>query len=206
MPEGCWRVLPEQPFANEENRLQALMATLRGVVVDVGAGPIRYLQELRTAMNAGQLQYVAVEPDVEALARTAAALPGAQLVRGVGEALPLTTGCADAVLLLRSVNHLQDLRRGLREAVRVLRPGGTLVLVDNVLFGLLRTPAQLARAHALPLSATPYEHYRNDDAPQVAAALREVGGVRIDIVEPVGPGRSNQWLVTATRVAGDPRY
>jgi hypothetical protein len=40
---------------------------LRGTVVDVGAGPIRYVQELQAAMQAGTLRYIAVEPDLAAL-------------------------------------------------------------------------------------------------------------------------------------------
>ena len=200
LPDGRWRVGQQQPFANEEAQLLAWLTELQGEVVDVGAGPIRYLQALRTAIQAGRLRYTAVEPDPAALERTAEALPEATLVRGVGEALPLADACADSVLLLRSVNHLRDLRQGLREALRVLRPGGTLVLVDNVAFGLLRTPAQLERAHAISVSDTPFEHYRNDDATDVAHVLAELGGVRLEDCHAVRPGGSNQWLLRARRL------
>lgn len=195
-----WHVAPQQPFAQEEDLLRGHLRDVEGLVVDIGAGPIRYLEDLRQVMRDGHLRYLAVEPDPDHLARAHAELPEAHMVQGTGEHLPLQDACADAVLFLRSVNHLHDLARGLREAARILKPGGTLLLVDNVTFGLLRTPQQLARAHAIPLEQTPFEHFRNVDAPDVVQLLHQELGdsVRIDACHAVHPGRSNQWLVRAT--------
>ena len=203
LPDGTWRVAVDQPFATEEALLLGHLRDLHGLVVDVGAGPIRYLEELREAMRSGRLRYLAVEPDPGHLAQARAALPEGRMVQGTGEHLPLPDGCADAVLFLRSVNHLHDLGRGLREAARVLKPGGRLLLVDNVAFGLLRTPERLQRAHAIPLAVTPFEHYRNLDAGQVVDLIqREIGAqVRVEASHPVRVGGSNQWLVLAIRTA-----
>lgn len=199
-PQG-WVPATSPPFAAEEDRLLGRLRQLRGTVVDVGAGPIRYVQELRAAMQAGTLRYVAVEPDLAALRATREVLPDALLLQGSGEVLPLASGCADAVLLLRSVNHIPDLRLALHEAHRLLQPGGTLILVDNVGFALVRTPSQLAAAHAISTEETPFEHFRNDNAAAVAVLLASTPtcGWVVEVVEEVGPGTSNQWCILARR-------
>ncbi len=196
-----WRVADQQPFAAEEALLLAQLRELSGVVVDIGAGPIRYVQELARAQASNVLRYVAVEPDLSALERAAAALPEALCLQGTGEHLPLRDGCADAVMMLRSFNHLRDVPQALREVARVLKPGGVFLACDNVAFGLCRTPEQLARAHAIPVSETPFEHYRNADAPDAARALCAAvpDGFHVDTVQAVGPGTSNQWFLRATR-------
>lgn len=201
VPGAPWQVHAIQPFAVEEERLVGLMERLLlergGCVVDVGAGPLRYTSALRPALVQGRLQYVAVEPDLHHLAHSRAALPEGHFVRGVGEALPLADGCADVVMWLRSWNHLRDPVAAVREAARVLRPGGWLLAVDNVAFGLVRTAAQLQRAHAIAVTETPFEHYRNDDAAACVATLQAVLGasLRCEAIDDVGAGTSNQWLV-----------
>ncbi|MBI5611376.1 MAG: methyltransferase domain-containing protein [Deltaproteobacteria bacterium] len=194
---GCWRPAPGQPFDREEAVLRQTLAGLRGLVVDVGAGPVRYVGELRAAMQSGQLRYLAVEPDPDHLARSRTALPEGQFVRGVGEALPLASGSADAVLWLRSWNHLRNPQRAVAEALRVAKPGATLLAVDNVVFGLARRPEQLQRAHAISVGQTPFEHFRNDCATDALRTVREVAGDRVEVVQiqEVGLDSSNQWLL-----------
>ena len=201
-----WRVCSLSPFANEEEGLLQLLAGLRGTVVDVGAGPVRYVEALTRAIAEGQLCYVAVEPDQAHLQRSSSALSAGLFVRGVGEQLPLADASADAVLMLRSWNHLQDPALAVAEAERVLRPGGKLVVVDNVMFGLVRDAEQLARAHAIPLQSTPFEHYRNHDALEAWALVagRIGSALRLEAVHPVQAGTSNQWLLVAVKALAEP--
>jgi len=198
---GVWQRAQEQPFAAEEAELRAVLATLSGTVIDVGSGPIHYLRELHKAMQEGILRYIAVEPDRDALLAARRALPQGTHIQGTGEHLPLRSATVDAVMMLRSFNHLRDPAAALREASRVLRPHGLLVLVDNVLFGLVRSAAQRRRAHAIPVSQTPFEHYRNAAAREAVAMLREAtdGQFIVERTTDVEPGRSNQWLVVARR-------
>lgn len=197
---GLWRRADRQPFGAEEDELLGVLRGLAGTVVDVGAGPVRYLEELRAAMAQGRVRYVAVEPDASALRRSGSALPHALLCQGTGEALPVGSGRADAVLLLRSYNHLRDVPRAMIEAARILRPGGVLVMCDNVAFGLCRTPEQITRARALSSDQTPFEHHRNANAHEaVAALLAAEDCFEVTRCDPVARGSSNQWLVVARR-------
>lgn len=196
--QGTWRIVPGDAFAAAERALQAHLDRLTGLVIDVGAGPVRYVGRLTEAMASGRLIYLAVEPDAHHVAQASAAMPAGQFVRGVGEALPVPDGVADAVLMLRSWNHLRDPDAAVAEALRVLRPGGVLIAVDNVLFGLCRTTEQLRRAHAIAVSETPFEHLRNDNG-DAAAERIAAGGFAIEVLEPVTTGTANQWLVRARK-------
>ncbi len=198
-----WQPAETTPFAAEEAELMTIIAALRGTVVDVGAGPVRYLRQLNEAITTGQVRYMAVEPDPGHLAQTAAEMPAALLTQGVGEALPVADDGADAVLMLRSYNHLCDVERALAEAARVLRPGGTLLLVDNVAFALARSRAQIARARQQPVSETPFEHYRNSNGDEAAAFVVANGHFTVEQLKSVRAGTSNQWMLVARRnVAG----
>jgi SAM-dependent methyltransferase len=117
----------------------------------------------------------------------------------------------DHALVLRSWNHLRDPARAAAAIVRALRPGGTLLVVDNVAFGLLRRQPPL-QAETLPFApavglevgvgagapnhqpGTQFEHYRNDDA---ARAHMVLSRLPLELVEErdVASGASNQWLL-----------
>lgn len=195
--DGVWRPRTGQPFAAEEQQLLGLLGQLRGTVVDIGAGPVRYVRALQPRMDAGEIDYVAVEPDPAALLASAAQLPAGRFVRGVAEALPLGSACADAVLLLRSFNHLRDVAAALGEVARIAKPGCRVIIVDNVLFGLARSGDQLRRAHAVTTAQTPFEHYRNSSGSQAWRAVQRAFGGRAQLLQlaEVGPETSNQWLL-----------
>ena len=200
---GSWSPRGQTPFAAEESALLARLGQLRGTIVDVGAGPLRYVQTLNAAIAAGQLHYVAVEPDPAMVARASQAVRGGLFVRGVAEALPLADASADALLFLRSFNHLRNVGLAMREVLRVAKPGATLLIVDNVLFGLVRDSQQMQRAHAISVDQTPFEHYRNASAAQAWKLIQRAIGGHVELVDlrEVGPTTSNQWQLECKVVA-----
>ena len=86
---------------------------------------------------------------------------------------------------------MRDLNITLPRLVETLRPNGTLVVVDNVAFGLVRSTAQAAQAES---SQAEFEHYRNLSAAQAEALL---DGPELELLQQVevSPERSNQWLL-----------
>jgi SAM-dependent methyltransferase len=195
---GCWEGVAADVFRRDDARVRAILAGLSGRVLDVGVGEGGYFDDLAARAAAGALQYVGVDPDEARLAVLAARFPAARLVAGVAEELPHDLGDFDHVLFLRSYNHLLDPARALARALARLRPGGSLLLVDNVAFGLVRSSAHAARAEAAPQNRL--EHYRNDGAAEADAAVR-AAAARLDralrLVErrDVAPATSNQWLL-----------
>ncbi|WP_043672305.1 class I SAM-dependent methyltransferase [Clavibacter michiganensis] len=97
-------------------------------VVDLGAGTGKL-----TRLLAGRgLAVTAVEPDDGMRAVLAASSPEVDARAGTGEAIPVGDGEEDAVLVAQAW-HWMDEGDAARECARVLRPGGRLGVVWNVM-------------------------------------------------------------------------
>ena len=92
------------------------------LAVDLAAGT----GLLSRALTASRV--LAVEPDGRMAAVLRARTPGAGVVSGVGEALPLRDGCADG-LFVSSAWHWMTPDRAVPEIARVLRDGGRFGLI-----------------------------------------------------------------------------
>ena len=95
-------------------------------VLDLGAGTGKLTRQL----VARGLDVVAVEPLDGMRAELVRAVPGARVLAGSAERIPLADGAVDAVLAAQAW-HWVDPPRAVREVARVLAPGGTLGLVWN---------------------------------------------------------------------------
>jgi SAM-dependent methyltransferase len=198
---GAFEPVREDLFTRDDARVRAVLASLTGRVLDVGGGEATYLAPIAARAEAGAIAYTCVDPDEVRLALLASRYPFARFVAGRAEDLDPTLGPFDHVLFLRSYNHLEDPARAVARAAALLAPGGTLLLVDNVAFGLVRTAAHAARAEAAPENLL--EHHRNDGAAE-AAAVVAVAAPALALVErrDVGPSTSNQWLLRYAAGAG----
>jgi SAM-dependent methyltransferase len=94
--------------------------------LDVGAGT----GKLSAAVLAAGHRVVAVEPLAEMREALTSAVPGARVIAGSAEQLPLDAASVDAVVV-GAAFHWFDAERALAEIVRVLRPPGTLALLGN---------------------------------------------------------------------------
>ncbi len=191
---GLFEAVSGDVFTRDDARVRAILETLEGDVLDVGCGEGRYDEVLEPRARAGALRYVGVEPSADRVRSLRARWPWAE-VREMGAETIDDESAFDHVLVLRSWNHLRDPERAATAMVRALRPGGTLTVVDNVAFGLVRDRAQAERAEG---GAAGFEHYRNDDAAQADAVLARFGLERLERAD-VAPGTSNQWLLRYRR-------
>ena len=120
------RTRPGYPAAAVDH-LVTVHGLVRGTeVLDVAAGTGK-LTRLLLATGAA---VVAVEPVAEMRAMLAATSPGAVVLDGTAEALPLPDGAVDAVTVAQAF-HWFDGPRALAELARVLRPGRALSVVYN---------------------------------------------------------------------------
>ena len=141
-------------------------------VLDVGCGTGSLAVRIRREHPA--VEVVGLDPDPKALAiaRRKAERAGVavRFEEGYGDALPFEAAAFDCVTSSLMFHHLElATRRGmLREVLRVLRPGGSLHLVD---FGFVgdRRDGLLAR---LLHSA---EHLRENADERIAAMIGEAG-------------------------------
>ncbi|MEM6294229.1 MAG: radical SAM protein [Myxococcota bacterium] len=186
----------EDVFTRDDAHVRAHLASLEGDLLDVGCGEMPYVDVLGPRVASGHVRYTGVDPDAQAIAAVAERLPGATVMRGGVEAVP-SSARFDHVLVLRSWNHIPDPERLRQRLEAMLRPGGSLVVVDNVAFGLVRTRRQSGAAKGGPAR---WEHCRNDDDARAHAVLGR-GGLTLVERRSIGPQTSNQWMLRYTRPA-----
>lgn len=96
-------------------------------VVDLGCGP------------RGSLEWLAPHADcigIDPLAKQYLAMQQAplqmQMLEGVGENIPLPSASVDVLSTFNSLDHVDDLSATLAEIYRVLKPGGTLLVIADI--------------------------------------------------------------------------
>ena len=122
--ESYDRGRPAYPEAAVDWLLPARGVPLR--VLDLGAGTGKLTRQL---MGRG-LDVVAVDPSPGMLDRARHACPGATVLAGSAEAIPLDAGSVDLVVVAQAW-HWFDPERAVPEVARVLKPGGRLGLLWN---------------------------------------------------------------------------
>jgi demethylmenaquinone methyltransferase / 2-methoxy-6-polyprenyl-1,4-benzoquinol methylase len=97
-------------------------------VVDIAVGTGLLAREA-LAITGDRRQVIGVDlsEGMLAIAREKLAIP---LVQGAAEALPLADGIADFVTMGYALRHLADLVAAFREFRRILKPGGTMLLLE----------------------------------------------------------------------------
>ncbi len=130
-----------------EQIIQHVVATTKPrVVVELGCGTGSNLATVQSA-HPGVSQMIGCDVSLQALTlargtlETFPATPDLLLVHSDGDHLPLEPGCADLVLLINVLHHAKDLSL-VADAARLVRPGGTILIIDissgNFLHNLAR--------------------------------------------------------------------
>ena len=183
----------ENVFAAAEEVLKALVAGLRGRVLDVGGGPLRYARIFGDLISGGAIDYFVIEPEPNpsllSFLKTHDRL--GHLYRGRVETYRSGPERFDWVLVMRSHNHFHDLKRVYRNIAAWLKPGGSLIVVDNTVYGLVRSKDlwEKIKAEGGP---DRFEHFNNHDSRQAVPYVLEAG---LELVEhhPVARETANQW-------------
>lgn len=106
----------------------------RAKVLDVGTGFGMNAAFLAKSLPEGSLVWT-VDPSKEVLEEVEASLSeqgvrGVRFVEAAADRLPFEDGAFDAVVSVMVLHHIEELGPALSEMWRVLRPGGSLSLVD----------------------------------------------------------------------------
>jgi SAM-dependent methyltransferase len=138
-PEDRFARTADRFAAKQDERAAALAESVREfvlargdeVAVDVGTGA----GALAFALAPIVREVVGVDRVPELLERArerAAAHPNVRFVEGDAERLPFDDGCFDLAGTLRTLHHVARPELVLAELVRVTRPGGRLLVVDQI--------------------------------------------------------------------------
>jgi SAM-dependent methyltransferase len=199
---GCataWEVDPALPFGAQETWLEGQLGGLRGRVLDLGCGELRYRELVGRLVASGALEYHGVEPDGAALERLRAAGIPMSLTQGTLEEFEAPAGSFDSVLLLRSVHHLPRLAEAFAKIATLLKPGGAVILADGLPLALLRSQ-EAARAARESLAPS-FEHYRNWGSQQLLEFLAPLGlPLEVEEHHPITPATGNLWLLRLRRI------
>jgi ubiquinone/menaquinone biosynthesis C-methylase UbiE len=98
-----------------------------GAVLEVGAGTGRTL-----ALHSSAARVVGMDPDRMVLRTARRRAPGVPMVQARAEALPFREDAFDVVVSSLVFCSVDDPERGLLEVARVLRPGGSLRMLEHV--------------------------------------------------------------------------
>jgi ubiquinone/menaquinone biosynthesis C-methylase UbiE len=108
-------------------RLITLRGDERALDVGTGTGAMAF------ALAPHVREVVAVDPDASMLETARANAPAnVELVQADGESLPFELGSFDLASSLRTLHHVYRPELVVAEMVRVVRPGGTLIVVDQI--------------------------------------------------------------------------
>lgn len=138
-------------------------------VLDLGAGT----GALTGGLGAAGVAVTAVEPDPGMLAELHRRLPGVPAATGRAEAIPLADGSVDAVLVATAF-HWFDQTRALAEIARVLRPGGALGIVYNLVDTSVPWVEELDRLARSSVSIPP------DEEPEAPLSYAGFGPVELE--------------------------
>ncbi len=194
----CYEVDETDVFTADDAKVVEIIGQLEGDILDVGCGETLYADVLGERARAGSVRYTGVEPHAGACAAFRSRNDWGEIINAPIEDFDLEPARYDHVLVLRSYNHLADPAKTLRDLAMSLRPGGTMLVVDNVAFGLVRTEEQRERAET---GDSEFEHFNNDDS---EAAMANMPSDLLNLAEHlrVSPESSNQWVLRYRRVNG----
>ena len=191
-----FRLVDGEPFAREEAWIADHIGRLRGRVLDVGCGEQLYRDQLAALLRSDAIAYTGLDPDEESLGRLRAAVPEARLHAGDIEHFEGEPASYDHILCLRALNHVVDVDAALARMARLLKPAGSLLLVECTPFALLREADQIAAADRAPRAG--HQHFRNLASDDVLPFVRRH---RLRVVEHHRASRdtTNQWILLLAR-------
>lgn len=101
-------------------------------ILDAGCARGRFLRHLQ----ASGVHLTGVDLTEVFLRSARQNVPGAEFAAGSLSALPFANSSFDGVYCIETLEHLPDTEAALSEMARVLKPDGTLIVIDKNLWGL----------------------------------------------------------------------
>ena len=188
---GLYQPEERPSFSQAEGILGTELGRLSGNVLDVGCGSMPYLHALEPLGRQGRLRYLGIDPRPGRLPRRDRSW--ARVVKGSLGLSRLSRQRFDAVLALRSLAHLPSLRKSLERLAQLTAPRGTLLLADDVVFGLERLPDDLKRLKASRRLA--FEHYRTLMPEEILSLAENLPGMRLGRFYSPADTSSTLWLL-----------
>ncbi|WP_345892390.1 class I SAM-dependent methyltransferase [Mesorhizobium amorphae] len=118
-----------QPVDSPLAVVRSVRPSIAGLrILDIGCGAGNFAGQLA----AEGAEVVGIDPGVDAIRAATAAVPQANFLEGVAEALPFDTATFDLCTMINALHHVPEMAMpvALREAARVIRPNGVVIIVE----------------------------------------------------------------------------
>ncbi len=191
-----FQIVEGPPYAREEAWIVDHISGLRGRVLDVGCGEQLYRAEIATLIGSGAIHYTGLDPDQISLTHARAALAGGRFQLGSIEDFRGDAASYDHILCLRSLNHVDDVDEALARMAALLKPGGSLLIVECTPFAMLRQAEQVAAADRAPRAG--HQHLRNLASTEVLPYARR-RSLRVIEHRPASLQTTNEWILLLER-------
>lgn len=190
----CYREAPRRFFDDDEAFVRDHLHSLSGRVLDVGIGRGPYLDAVRDRLGSETLVLHGLDPEPG----TPDLPAGVSRFRGTIEAFePEDPRPYDHMVAIRSLHHVADLDRAFAAMVRLLRPGGTLLLIESAALPLVRSRRHSAQAQACATGG--FQHARNWDSRQMLSFLGDRYPFRVLFHRPISWDTCDQWMLVMQR-------
>jgi ubiquinone/menaquinone biosynthesis C-methylase UbiE len=154
-------------------------------ILDIGAGKGKVASQV---MKSPGVEIYAVEPNEKRLESMKREFPAIKSSLAGAESLPFADSYFDKAYTTMALHHFSDLDRALREVARVLKPGGSFVVLevepDSGLGSLFKFFGRVIGEHMGMLTRE-----------QLQGRLESVGGFRVLRSE----SRGSRYLIQASR-------
>jgi ubiquinone/menaquinone biosynthesis C-methylase UbiE len=154
-------------------------------ILDIGAGKGKVAS---LVMKSSGVEIYAVEPNEKRLESMKREFPAIKSSLAGAESLPFADSYFDKAYTTMALHHFSDLDRALHEVARVLKPGGSFVVLevepDSGLGSLFKFFGRVIGEHMGMLTRE-----------QLQSRLESVGGFRVVRSE----GRGSRYLIQASR-------
>lgn len=195
---NCYHPVEDNVFDRDDQQVVTILKSLRGRVLDVGCGDSRYKRELGELVASGRVEYHGVEPDADMAKSLMGSCQWAKVIVSPVEELVLLDESYDHILILRSYNHFSSPKEVVEKLSKALKPGGHLLIADNVAFGLVRTVEQAQRGESGPAV---FEHFRNHCGEEAREAVA-LEWLSLKSALDINPDTSNQWVLEFEKTVG----
>lgn len=166
---GLFEPAAEHSFERARETISSLLAEARGSLLDIGCGKSPYLDAMRAAIEQGNLTYLGIDPYIECIEQA----KNISFEKTSFDDFRRNEPCFDTVCALRSLNHLRSIGAAISRMAGLTRPGGRVVLAEDVVFGVVRPPGLAKRVESL--SDLPFEHLTNIHLEEARKLCEECG-------------------------------
>ena len=195
---GCFTPVLSPAFQEEIRLIADLISKMQGRILDVGAGEGYYRDTIRSMVNAGTVEYHAMDPQEDALEKLLTALPQTITHLGAIETIGLSAAGFDNIIAIRSVNHFKSLHHAFTNITTMLKTGGDLLVTDGLALPLARTRDKAVQSHTLAKGG--FQHYRNISSQEFIKFLSAYP-FKVIFHRPLGRHTSDEWIVHAKKTA-----